>query len=233
MCRRCRPLPVAATASAAWSPQPHQLQGSGGFYGSAAALSSSSWAPLQQHAASALQAGSATTGVKASRVSDADEDKEVAHSAFLNAYGTAHHGPRISGMQEFAGAVSDATGRDATPCRRLPIHCPTHPLAHAPRLASPPHPCRPYLAPPPRAPQLLARQRIPSGAYADPLGHIFDEFDADRDGALSAHEVAQALRSRNVAITDEQAGAVRCGWGCEGRGARGEGRGRGAAWGRG
>ena len=28
--------------------------------------------------------------------------------------------------------------------------------------------------------QLLARQRIPSGAYADPLSHIFDEFDRDQ-----------------------------------------------------
>lgn len=44
---------------------------------------------------------------------------------------------------------------------------------------------RPLAPPPPRfasllLPQLLARQRIPSGQYADPLGHIFDEFDKDR-----------------------------------------------------
>jgi hypothetical protein len=44
--------------------------------------------------------------VRASRVPTPDEDKEVAHSAFLNAYGQSHHGPHIQGMQEFAGAVS-------------------------------------------------------------------------------------------------------------------------------
>lgn len=38
----------------------------------------------------------------------------------------------------------------------------------------------------PRLPQLLARQRIPSGQYADPLSHIFDEFDKDRRWALPA-----------------------------------------------
>ncbi|KAL4458808.1 hypothetical protein ABPG75_013673 [Micractinium tetrahymenae] len=94
--------------------------------------------------------------VRASRVPTPDEDREVMHTAFMNAYGQSHHGPRIKGMQEFAGA-------------------------------------------------LLARQRIPSGAYADPLSHIFDEFDVDRDGSLSAAEVAAALRSRQVDITDEQA----------------------------
>jgi Ca2+-binding EF-hand superfamily protein len=56
--------------------------------------------------------------------------------------------------------------------------------------------------------QLLARQRIPSGQYSNPLGHIFDEFDTDRDGLLTAHEVAEALRSRQVEITDEQAGGM-------------------------
>lgn len=52
---------------------------------------------------------------------------------------------------------------------------------------------------------LLARQRIPSQQYSDPLQHIFDEFDGDRNGYLSAHEVAAALRSRKVDITDDQA----------------------------
>jgi hypothetical protein len=61
-------------------------------------------------------------------------------------------------------------------------------------------------------PQLLARQRIPSGQYSDPLSHIFDEFDRNHDGALSASEVAAALRSRQVEITDEQAGG-HAGWG--------------------
>ena len=44
--------------------------------------------------------------VRASRVPTPDEDKEVAHSAFLNAYGQSHNNPNIQGMQEFAGAVS-------------------------------------------------------------------------------------------------------------------------------
>lgn len=49
---------------------------------------------------------------------------------------------------------------------------------------------RPLAPPPPRfasllLPQLLARQRIPSGQYADPLGHIFDEFDKDRRWVLA------------------------------------------------
>ena len=47
--------------------------------------------------------------------------------------------------------------------------------------------CLPPTGPPaPSAlPQLLARQRIPSGQYADPLGHIFDEFDKDRRWVLA------------------------------------------------
>ena len=53
--------------------------------------------------------------------------------------------------------------------------------------------------------QLLSRARIPSQAYTDPLLHVFDEFDEDRDGQLTAHEVAQALRSRQVEISDAQA----------------------------
>lgn len=48
-----------------------------------------------------------TAQVRASRVPGPDEDKEVAHAAFLNAYGNTHQGPRIKGMQEFAGAVSE------------------------------------------------------------------------------------------------------------------------------
>ena len=47
--------------------------------------------------------------VRASRVPGPEEDREVAHSAFMNAYGKSHHGPHISGMQEFAGAVSAST----------------------------------------------------------------------------------------------------------------------------
>jgi len=52
---------------------------------------------------------------------------------------------------------------------------------------------------------LLSRQRIPSQQYMDPLGHIFQEFDKDNDGYLRPEELAAALRSRNVTITDEQA----------------------------
>ncbi|GAB4821781.1 hypothetical protein N2152v2_008827 [Parachlorella kessleri] len=52
---------------------------------------------------------------------------------------------------------------------------------------------------------LLARSRIPSQQYIDPLNHIFDEFDSDKDGHLCSREVAAALRSRGVDITPEQA----------------------------
>eukprot|EP00887_Chlorella_sp_A99_P006502 scaffold3.g6502.t1 len=95
--------------------------------------------------------------VRASRVSSPEEDKEVAHAAYMHAFQeSAPAQARIPGMQEFAGA-------------------------------------------------LLARQRIPSQQYTDPLQHIFNEFDEDHTGYLSAHEVAAALRSRQVQISDEQA----------------------------
>lgn len=44
--------------------------------------------------------------VRASAVPGPEEDREVAHAAFMSAYGQSHHGPHIKGMQEFAGAVS-------------------------------------------------------------------------------------------------------------------------------
>jgi hypothetical protein len=47
------------------------------------------------------------------------------------------------------------------------------------------------------------RRLIPSSH--DPLLQIFDEFDRDSDGILSAPEIAQALRSRSVTINAEQA----------------------------
>ena len=46
----------------------------------------------------------------ASAVPGPDEDREVMHAAFMSAYGQSHHGPRIKGMQEFAGAVSGTAG---------------------------------------------------------------------------------------------------------------------------
>ena len=85
-----------------------------------------------------------------------DEDKEVAHEAFLHAFEMSRPETcRIPGMQEFAAAI-------------------------------------------------LARERIPSQQYSDPLGHIFEEFDSDGNLVLSAAEVGHALRSRDVEITDEQ-----------------------------
>lgn len=57
----------------------------------------------------------------------------------------------------------------------------------------------------PASVQLLARSRIPSQQYTDPLMHIFDEFDRDKNGHLSAAEVAAALQSRDVKISEEQA----------------------------
>lgn len=51
---------------------------------------------------------------------------------------------------------------------------------------------------------MLARAQIPSQQYVDPLSHIFDEFDTDGNKVLAASEVGRALRSRDVAITDDQ-----------------------------
>jgi hypothetical protein len=94
--------------------------------------------------------------VRASPIPTPDEDREVAHTAFLDAFTAAQpECVRIRGMQEFASAI-------------------------------------------------LARARIPSQAYSDPLAHIFQEFDVDKDGSLSAAKVGRALRSRDVNITDEQ-----------------------------
>ena len=38
----------------------------------------------------------------------------------------------------------------------------------------------------------------------DPLMRIFDEFDKDHDGHLNAKELAAALRSRKVDISEDQ-----------------------------
>ena len=65
-------------------------------------------------------------GQKGSAIPTPDEDREVAHSAFLHAFQEAKpEKARIVGMQEFASAI-------------------------------------------------LARSRIPSQQYSDPLKHIFD-----------------------------------------------------------
>lgn len=51
---------------------------------------------------------------------------------------------------------------------------------------------------------ILAREKIPSQQYSDPLGHIFDEVDSNGDSVLSASEVGEALRSHDIEITDDQ-----------------------------
>lgn len=52
--------------------------------------------------------------------------------------------------------------------------------------------------------QIWDRQRnIPAQGRKNPLDRIFDSFDADRDGHLSPAEVASALRSRGVDLTEE------------------------------
>ena len=56
--------------------------------------------------------------VRASAVPGPEEDREVAHAAFMSAYGQSHHGPRIKGMQEFAGAVSRGCAGRAGGCKR-------------------------------------------------------------------------------------------------------------------
>eukprot|EP00195_Chlamydomonas_chlamydogama_P011412 CAMPEP_0202901934 /NCGR_PEP_ID=MMETSP1392-20130828/15408_1 /ASSEMBLY_ACC=CAM_ASM_000868 /TAXON_ID=225041 /ORGANISM="Chlamydomonas chlamydogama, Strain SAG 11-48b" /LENGTH=153 /DNA_ID=CAMNT_0049588597 /DNA_START=249 /DNA_END=710 /DNA_ORIENTATION=- len=46
------------------------------------------------------------------------------------------------------------------------------------------------------------RRAIPS--QHDPLLHIFDEFDTNGDGVLTASEIAAAMRSRGVTVSTEQ-----------------------------
>lgn len=93
---------------------------------------------------------------RASPIPGPEEDREVAHSAYLHAFQEAQpERARVPGMQEFASAI-------------------------------------------------LARSKIPSQQYSDPLLHIFQEFDTNNDGCLTASEVGQALRSRDVHVTDEQ-----------------------------
>ena len=131
--------------------------------------------------------------VRASAIPTPDEDAEVMHDAFMKAFSaTKPQSLRIRGMQELAGSVRRRGSEGAVAA--------APPQGAAP--ASPPHPA-PSAAPP--AAQILARQRIPSQQYSDPLAHIFSEFDRDGDGFLTAHEVAAALRSRDVEISDEQA----------------------------
>eukprot|EP00798_Chlamydomonas_sp_ICE-L_P016931 gene16931-23201_t len=48
------------------------------------------------------------------------------------------------------------------------------------------------------------RRAIPSPTFKDPLLHMFDEFDADNDGILSANEIASALRSYGVDVHTDQ-----------------------------
>lgn len=62
--------------------------------------------------------------LRASRIPTPEEDREVAHSAFLHAFQSAQPEKlRIHGMQEFAGAVSAGAGqgRAALGARALPI----------------------------------------------------------------------------------------------------------------
>eukprot|EP01025_Chloroclados_australasicus_P011107 TRINITY_DN1480_c0_g1_i1.p4 TRINITY_DN1480_c0_g1~~TRINITY_DN1480_c0_g1_i1.p4 ORF type:complete len:153 (+),score=17.36 TRINITY_DN1480_c0_g1_i1:242-700(+) len=49
------------------------------------------------------------------------------------------------------------------------------------------------------------QRRIPKNTFNDPLMRLFEEFDADGDGHITAVELAQALQSRGVQINEEQA----------------------------
>jgi hypothetical protein len=69
-------------------------------------------------------------------------------------------------------------------------------VAHNTPLACAPHPAHTQI--------WERRRRIPSATYADPLDHIFTEFDADGDGHLTAAEIAAALQSRSVKATKVQ-----------------------------
>jgi Ca2+-binding EF-hand superfamily protein len=54
--------------------------------------------------------------------------------------------------------------------------------------------------------QIWDRQKhIPAQGAKPPLERIFDAFDADGDGELTPSEIAAALRSRGVDITEEVA----------------------------
>eukprot|EP01026_Neomeris_dumetosa_P055806 TRINITY_DN5085_c0_g2_i8.p1 TRINITY_DN5085_c0_g2~~TRINITY_DN5085_c0_g2_i8.p1 ORF type:complete len:212 (+),score=19.09 TRINITY_DN5085_c0_g2_i8:71-637(+) len=87
-----------------------------------------------------------------------EEEKRVAHEAFLKAYlGSKPQNQQIPGLQEFAASIWDR------------------------------------------------RHHIPSQTFHDPLQRMFDEFDEDMDGHLNAKELAHALQSRNVDISEEQA----------------------------
>jgi hypothetical protein len=128
----------------------------------------------------------APKNIKASPIPTADEDREVAHSAYMLALEDAQN-IHIEGMMEFASGVSATRPMSlfkraaAAQGQEVLISCCCFCL------------------------QLLARAKIPSQQYSDPLMHIFDEFDTDGDNCLSAQEVAAALRTRSVMITDEQA----------------------------
>ena len=47
------------------------------------------------------------------------------------------------------------------------------------------------------------RRRIPSSLYKDPLAKLFEQFDADHDGSLTAEEITTALNSRGVEISTD------------------------------
>lgn len=48
------------------------------------------------------------------------------------------------------------------------------------------------------------RSNIPSSNFKDPLLNIFDEFDTDSTGELTAEQIAKALNSYSVAVSTEQ-----------------------------
>lgn len=53
--------------------------------------------------------------------------------------------------------------------------------------------------------QWLIRRKVPKTVFNDPLDKLFEEFDSDGNGSINLAELVQALQSRSVQITEEQA----------------------------
>ena len=48
------------------------------------------------------------------------------------------------------------------------------------------------------------RKHVPASVYCDPLCELFDEFDQDNDGHLTATEIHDVLQGQGVSISCDQ-----------------------------
>lgn len=138
--------------------------------------------------------------LRASRIPTPEEDREVAHSAFLHAFQSAQPEKlRIHGMQEFAGAVSAGRGRGVRRSARVrcPLlqtshsrqltdasgrpSCPLHP-ARRPSFRGPaavaPYPARPHARPHSTPLCLALPSPAAAGAQPYPLAAVCGPADA-------------------------------------------------------